>query len=127
MINLQLLTKVSGYDSTFRRRVLDMIANRFERVNRETLSFLEQKRYAAVYLHLKQYLHDLQPYTRLSEMNELKDQLIKLHDAGTPEEQDMRCKFLLNQIRNGLAQANINLDKEPTTKQDKNAVQEGDE
>ena len=101
MINLQLLTKVSGYDSEFRRRVLDMIAVRFERVNKETLDFLQQGRHSAVYLHLKQYLHDLQPYSKLSEMNELKDDLMRLHVSDQPEERDLRTKMLLNRIRNG--------------------------
>ncbi|MCH2199613.1 MAG: hypothetical protein MK081_12610 [Flavobacteriales bacterium] len=123
MINYHLLTKISGYDSDFRKQILEMIANRFERANAEALRYVSERRWSANYLLLERYLHDLQPYTQPSFMQELNDNLSLIKEADSDEERDLRTKFLLNTIHNGLVQAQVFFDKNAMTSKDPNAVQ----
>lgn len=109
MINLHLLTEVSGYDAGFRLKILTMIELRFERVRERTTMLTECQRWTACYLYLEQYLHDLQTYTELSALNRLKHELKLLKRATDPLEKERLSKCLLNDISKGLQEARSTL------------------
>ncbi len=112
MINLHLLTRVSGYDNEFKKTIIQMIHTRFERVRTQLLKLLSQRSWASCYLHLEQYLHDLQPYSDESFINDLKNDLKKFKASHDDREREHFLQRFLATIELGLAVAAAAVEEE---------------
>jgi hypothetical protein len=88
MINLHLLTRVSGYDHDFKRTIISMINTRFQRVRTQLLKLIEQRSWASCYLHLEEYLYDLQPYSNQSFVEDLKQDLKRFKNSQCESERE---------------------------------------
>ena len=104
MINYHLLSKISGFDSNFRKEIESMIKLRFERVNRDVIKLVTEERWSAAYLYMKDYLHDIQPYTQPSFVNGLVNLLDEFRSSSLAEERSMHMKTLLSTIRRSLSE-----------------------
>lgn len=105
MINLHLLTKISGFDKTFRRDIINMMASRFKRVSHNVYRLIGEKRWSACYICLEQYLHDLQPYSEEHFIQALHADLRQLRDAHHEEAKEHSAKRFLSSVELGLAAA----------------------
>lgn len=112
MINLTLLSKVSGFDAGFRREIIDMIGKRFARVKDQAYDLMAQQRFTACYLFLEQYLYDLQPYSELTFVDGLKTELKALRLANDNSEKQNIVVHFLNSVELGLVEARIRMEQE---------------
>lgn len=114
MINLTLLSKVSGFDADFRREIMDMIGKRFLRVKEQAFKLMSEKRYTACFLFLEQYLCDLQPYSELTFVNDLKSELKSLRSAQGNAEKERIVAHFLNSVELGLVESRLRIEQEIT-------------
>ena len=112
MINLTLLSKVSGFDTGFRREIIDMIGKRYARVKEQAYDLMAQHRFTACYLFLEQYLCDLQPYSELTFVDGLKTELKALRSAQGDDEKHRIVTHFLNSVELGLVEARIRMEQE---------------
>lgn len=112
MINLNLLTRVSGYDHEFKKTIIQMIDTRFQRVRSQLLNLLNQRSWASCYLHLEQYLHDLQPYSDESFIADLKNDLKAFKSSRDDQERTHFLQRFLATIELGLAAASAAVEQE---------------
>lgn len=105
MINLHLLTKISGYDSNFRKEVLQLIIKQYENVRLEAMKFMEEERWNACQLLFDRYLHDLQPYCQASFLDDLKTLYNTMKTAQDTEIKSLCAKRFLNSLQNGIVEA----------------------
>lgn len=104
MINLHLLTKISGFDSTYRNQITSLISAQAERVSSQVLELLQARKWAHCQVTLERYIHDIQPYCQPSFIEELLQDLDGFSKAEAPEMKEMICKHILNTIQNSLVQ-----------------------
>ncbi len=109
MINLHLLTKISGYDSNFRKQVLQLIVTQFESVRDQALEFIKEDRWNACQILFERYLHDLQPYCQASFLEELKTLYNTMKTAQDKEIKALCAKRFINTLQNGLVDAKSSL------------------
>lgn len=102
MINLHLLSKVSGFDADFRNEILNMIAARYTRVDQQTRGMMQQGRYMACYLFLEQYVADIQPYTTEEFATKLNLVLRKFKTSQDQEDKIALVEQFLSMIQHGL-------------------------
>lgn len=112
MINLHLLTRVSGYDNEFRKTIVQMIQTRFVRVRTQLQNLLTQRSWASCYLHLEQYLHDLQPYSDEAFINDLKNDLKSFKTSRNDQEREHFLQRFLATIELGLAASAAAIEQE---------------
>lgn len=105
MINLHLLTKISGYDSSFRKQMLQLIINQYESVKEQTIRFIDEERWNACHILFERYLHDLQPYCQARFLEELQTLFMTMKAAEDSEIKTLCAKRFMNTVQNGLAQA----------------------
>lgn len=112
MINLHLLTKISGFDSTYRNQITSLISSQAMNVSAQVLEMLQAKRWAYCQVTLEKYIHDIQPYCQPSFITTLLEDLDGFTKAEAPELKEMICKHILNSIQNNLVQIiNVGHDK----------------
>lgn len=102
MINLHLLSKVSGFDADFRNEILNMIAARYTRVGQQTRGMMQQGRFMACYLFLEQYVADIQPYTDDAFTARLNGLLRAFKVTPEPSEKVAIAEQFLGLIQTGL-------------------------
>jgi len=102
MINLHLLSKVSGFDAEFRNEILNMISTRYARVDQQTRGMMQQGRYMACYLFLEQYVADIQPYTTEEFATKLNVVLRKFKTSHDQEDKITLVEQFLSMIQHGL-------------------------
>lgn len=105
MINFQLITKISGYDSGFRRQIIDMIAIRFSNIDREMHSMIEDHKCVAVELLLTEYLLEISPYTQLGAINRLRDMLNRMKTADDAVDKASHACAFLSMVGEGIEDA----------------------
>lgn len=105
MINLHLLTKISGYDSSFRKQMLQLIINQYESVKEQTIRFIDEERWNACHILFERYLHDLQPYCQARFLDELQTLYMTMKSAEDNEIKSLCAKRFMNTVQNGLAEA----------------------
>lgn len=110
MINLNLLSKVSGCDQAFKNEILKMISSRYNRIRVQAEVLIEQKRWTACYLFFEQYLHDLEPYSQLAFVNDIKEDLRQLRSATTPEDKERMARRFMSTVELGLTTAKAAVD-----------------
>lgn len=116
MINLHLLTKISGYDSNFRKQVLQLIVTQFESVRDQALDFINAGRWNACQILFERYLHDLLPYCQASFLEELKTLYNTMKTAQDKEIKELCAKRFINTLQNGLVDAKSSLLSSDTVK-----------
>ena len=104
MINLHLLTKISGFDSTYRNQITSLISSQAERVSNQVHELLKAQKWAYCQVTLEKYIHDIQPYCQRSFIDGLLQDLDGFAKAEAPEVKEMICKHILNTIQNSLVQ-----------------------
>ncbi|MFT4778943.1 MAG: hypothetical protein ACI923_001477 [Flavobacteriales bacterium] len=109
MINLHLLTKISGYDSNFRKQVLQLIINQFETVRDHAFKFIEEERWNACQILFERYLHDLQPYCQAGFLEELQTMCNTMKTAEDNEIKILCVKRFVNTLQNGLVDAKTDI------------------
>lgn len=107
MINLQLLSKVSGFDAEFRNEILNMISARYSRVDDQTRSMLQQGRHMACYLFLEQYVSDIQPYTNAEFATKLNVLLREFKATSDVEVKEAVAEQFLALIQQGLSSTRV--------------------
>ncbi len=102
MINLHLLSKVSGFDADFRNEILNMISVRYARVDQQTRGMMQQGRFLACYLFLEQYVADIQPYTTEEFAAKLNAILRKFKTSPDQDDKIALAEQFLGMIQQGL-------------------------
>jgi hypothetical protein len=105
MVNFHLLTKISGYDSDFRRQIVEMIRIRFERVDTDLRDLIEDDRWSAVFHLLGEYFLEIEPYTQPSHHNGLTEGLHQIKEIEEDAIRKQRAVQLLESIAFGLEEA----------------------
>ena len=105
MINLHLLTKISGYDSSFRKQMLQLIINQYESVKEQTIRFIDEERWNACHILFERYLHDLQPYCQARFLEELQTLYMAMKTSEDGEIKSLCAKRFMNTVQNGMAEA----------------------
>ncbi|MFM1932025.1 MAG: hypothetical protein RL226_1328 [Bacteroidota bacterium] len=102
MVNLHLLTKISGFDSEYRKQITQLIAAQAEKVSDQVLELLRDHKWAYCQVILERYIHDIQPYCQPSFTESLIENLDGFAHTDEPAAKEMICKHILNSIRNNL-------------------------
>lgn len=109
MINLTLLTTVSGVDTGFCREIVRMIEARFERMKARSQQLMSDRRWLACYLHLEQYLADLQPYAESTSLKDLESDLKQLRKCEDEAGKERLVRQFLERVQSGLGRTHFAL------------------
>lgn len=130
MINLTLLTTVSGVDTGFCREIVRMIEQRFERMKSRSQQLMSDRRWLACYLHLEQYLADLQPYAETTSLKALESDLKQLRRCKDEAGKERIVRQFLDRVQSGLGRTHFALAgrmRSELLKPDYNASRDTDE
>lgn len=105
MVNFHLLTKISGYDSDFRRQIVEMILIRFDRVDSDLRELIDDDRWSAVLHLLGEYLNEIEPYTQPSHLNGFRNGLQQIESESDGVVRKQKAVQLLESIAFGLQEA----------------------
>lgn len=72
MINLHLLTRISGNDSEFRTYFLNSLNKQAEQVTSQLETYFEESNWASAYLLLEHYSQKIQPYSQPGYFSDLR-------------------------------------------------------
>lgn len=81
MINLHLLTKISGKDHGFRKSILKMVSKGASAVIVESKKASSSEDWNKCYVILRNYISSIQPYCQLSYFNSLYGKLEQLKES----------------------------------------------
>ena len=100
MLNLQLITKISGKDMAFRNAIINTINQ--EAVNTFNLlkNAAQEQRWMLCYTLVNSYLLKIQPYANLTFSNQLKSQINRLRSSFN----DLERRHLVSQIASSIAE-----------------------
>lgn len=105
MLNLQLITKISGKDMAFRNAIISTIQKEAQRTSDELSSAAQGKRWMLCYTLVHSYLLKVQPYANLTFLNQLKQHIESLRSSSNDLERRHLATKLAEQIA-GITQEN---------------------
>ena len=104
MLNLQLITKISGKDMAFRNAIINTINQ--EAVNTSNLlkNAAQEQRWMLCCTLVNSYLLKIQPYANLTFSNQLKAQINRLRSSLN----DLERRHLVSQIAGSISEITSN-------------------
>lgn len=81
MLNLQLITKISGKDMAFRNTIISIIQKEAQRTSEVLNNAAQEERWMLCYTVVHSYLLKIQPYANLTFLNQLKYHIESLRSS----------------------------------------------
>ncbi len=98
MLNLQLITKISGKDMAFRNTIITIIQKEAQRTSEELNKAAKDERWMLCYTVVHSYLLKIQPYANLTFLNQLKQHIERLRSSKNLLERRHLAQQLAEQI-----------------------------
>jgi hypothetical protein len=105
MLNLQLITKISGKDMAFRNAIISTIQKEAQRTSDQLTRAAQEERWMLCYTLVHSYLLKIQPYANLTFLNQLKEHIESLRSSKNDFERRHLAKELAGKIA-GITQDN---------------------
>lgn len=104
MLNLQLITKISGKDMAFRNAIIDTIEKEATNTRALLKNAAHEKRWMLCYTLVNSYLLKIQPYANLTFLNHLKAQIDRLRKSMN----ELERRHLVSQISKSISEITSN-------------------